>query len=209
VASLEASTRRGSVKAILQPPMRSMTIMIWLIFIGTTLNFYLLSGWIPVLMKGSGWSIAGAAWVTAAFHMGGVVGGVCASLALARGGWSTATIFLGGAALTMAVLAFAQPGAIETVVFIVAAGFCSTGTLNAINGATGGAYPPHLRSTGLGWALGTGRIGSILGPLVGSLAALVNLDRNDRFFVIPVIPLILVMLLAIQLSRQTSRASLR
>lgn len=209
VASPEASTRRGSVKAILQPPMRSMTIMIWLIFIGTTLNFYLLSGWIPVLMKGSGWSIAGAAWVTAAFHMGGVVGGVCASLALARGGWSTATIFLGGAALTMAVLAFAQPGAIETVVFIVAAGFCSTGTLNAINGATGGAYPPHLRSTGLGWALGTGRIGSILGPLVGSLAALVNLDRNDRFFVIPVIPLILVMLLAIQLSRQTSRASLR
>jgi MFS family permease len=206
--SVEA-TQRGSVKAILQPAMRAMTIMIWLVFIGTTLTFYLLAGWIPLLMKGSGWSIAGAAWVTTAFHMGGVIGGVCASLALARGGWSTATVFIGGATLTMVILAFAQPGPIATVVFIIAAGFCTTGTLNAINGATGGAYPPHLRSTGLGWALGTGRIGSILGPLVGSVAALVNLDRNDHFFAIPVIPLILVMLLVIQLSRQTARVPAR
>jgi AAHS family 4-hydroxybenzoate transporter-like MFS transporter len=203
-AGPEATARRGGVSAILQPEMRSMTLMIWLIFIGATLNFYLLSGWIPLLMRGSGWSIAGAAWVTAAFHMGGVVGGVCASLALVRGGWSTATIFIGAGALTMFVLAFAHPGAVETVGFIVAAGFCTTGTLNAINGATGGAYPFHLRSTGLGWALGTGRVGSILGPLVGSLAAVVNLDRNNHFFVIPAIPLIAVMLLAIQLSRQTS-----
>jgi AAHS family 4-hydroxybenzoate transporter-like MFS transporter len=137
--------------------------------------------------------------------MGGVVGGVCASLALERRGWSTVATFIAGAALTMLVLAFANVGAVGTVVFIIIAGFCSTGTLNAINGATGGAYPFHLRSTGLGWALGIGRIGSILGPLVGSLAALVNLDRHNRFFVIPVIPLILVLLLAVQLSRQTAR----
>lgn len=206
-ASVETVIQPGSVRAILQPAMRSMTVMIWLVFIGTTLNFYLLAGWIPLLMKGSGWSIAGAAWITAGFHLGGVIGGVCASLALTRGGWSTAAMFVGGAAVTMVVLAFAQPGAVETVVFIIAAGFCTTGTLNAINGATGGAYPPHLRSTGLGWALGTGRVGSILGPLVGSVAALVNLDQNNRFFVIPVIPLIVVMLLAIQLARQTSRVA--
>ncbi len=203
-ASVEAISRPGSVKAILEPAMRSMTVMIWLVFIGTTLTFYLLAGWIPLLLKGSGWSIAGAAWITAGFHMGGVIGGVCASLALTRGGWSIAAIFIGGAALTMIALAFAKPGAVETVTFIIAAGFCTTGTLNAINGATGGAYPPQLRSTGLGWALGTGRVGSILGPLVGSVAALVNLDQNNRFFVIPVIPLVLVMILAIQLARHTS-----
>jgi AAHS family 4-hydroxybenzoate transporter-like MFS transporter len=203
-ASVEALGRPGSVKAILKPAMRSMTVMIWVVFIGTTLTFYLLAGWIPLLLKGSGWSIAGAAWVTAGFHVGGVIGGVCASLALARGGWSTAAVFIGGAALIMIVLAFAKPGAVETIAFIIAAGFCTTGILNAINGATGGAYPPELRSTGLGWALGTGRVGSILGPLVGSVAALVNLDQNNRFFVIPVIPLVLVMILAIQLARQAA-----
>ena len=203
--SVDGPARRSGVTVILQPPLRSLTIMIWLIFVGVTLNFYLLSGWIPLLMKQSGWSMAGAAWVTSAFHMGGVVGGICASLALVRGGWWTVAAFMAGAAIMMIMLAFAATGAFGNVVLLVISGFCVTGTLNAINGATGGTYPVHLRSTGLGWALGIGRIGSILGPLVGSLAALVDLDRSNHFFVIPVIPLILVMLLAIRLARQTSR----
>lgn len=203
-SGMDESARRAGVTLILAPPLRSLTIIIWLIFVGVTLTFYLLSGWIPLLMRASGWSTAGAAWVTSAFHMGGVVGGICASLALARGGWWAVAAFMAAAMLMMLMLAFVHAGALGTVILIVMAGFCVTGTLNAINGATGGTYPLHLRSTGLGWALGIGRVGSIMGPLVGSLAALVNLDRSSRFFVIPVIPLILVMLLAIRLARQTS-----
>ena len=140
-SGVDGSARHSGVTAILEPPLRSLTIMIWLIFVGVTLNFYLLSGWIPLLMKGSGWSTTGAAWVTSAFHMGGVVGGICASLALARGGWWTVAAFMAGAALMMVVLAFAETGAFGTVVLIVMAGFCVTGTLNAINGAKGVLTP--------------------------------------------------------------------
>lgn len=183
-------------------PLRSTTITIWLICVGVSLNVHLLSSWIPLLMKESGLTTAGAAWVTAAFHLGGVLGGVCASLALARGGWRVVAAFAAGGAVMMAILAVTNTAASGSIALIVAAGFCVTGTQNAVNGSTGGAYPIQHRATGLGWALGIGRLGSITGPLVGALAAVLDWDRDHRFFAIPVIPLVLVMLLAMHQSRR-------
>jgi MFS transporter, AAHS family, 4-hydroxybenzoate transporter len=204
----EGGHRRGSVAAILSPALRSTTITIWLIFVGVLLNVHLLSSWIPLLMKESGLSTAGAAWVTAAFHMGGVLGGVCASLALARGGWRTVAAFAAGAAVTMAILALINTTAAGSIALIVVAGFCMTGTQNAINGSAGGAYPIQHRATGLGWALGIGRLGSIIGPLVGALAAVLDWDRDHRFYAIPVIPLVLVVLLAMRQSCRQSHVSM-
>ncbi len=199
----------GGLRTVLTPPLRSMTMLIWLVFTVVAMNFYLLSGWIPLLMRGSGLSMAGAAWVTTAFHIGGVIGGVCASLALTRGGWRTAAAFMASGALMMTALAFLHTSSYGTILLIVLSGFSVTGSLTAINGATGGAYPAHLRSTGLGWALGMARVGSILGPLVGSLAALLNLDRDNRFFMLPVVPLALVSLAAVQLARHDSRVPMQ
>ncbi|MFL6606318.1 MAG: hypothetical protein ACJ8R9_34010 [Steroidobacteraceae bacterium] len=62
---------RGSVAAILSPGLRSTTITIGLIFVGASLNFHLPPSRIPLPMKESGLSMAGAARATAAFHMGG------------------------------------------------------------------------------------------------------------------------------------------
>ena len=52
---------------------------------------------------------------------------------------------------------------------IFAAGFCIIGGQIAANGLTAGYYPTAVRATGVGRALGMGRIGSIVGPLVGGL----------------------------------------
>jgi AAHS family 4-hydroxybenzoate transporter-like MFS transporter len=49
------------------------------------------------------------------------------------------------------------------------AGFCVLGIQSGINVAGALIYPTSLRANGSGWELGIGRIGSIVGPLVGSL----------------------------------------
>jgi len=52
-------------------------------------------------------------------------------------------------------------------VAIFAAGFCIVGGQIAANALAAGFYPTSVRATGVGWALGIGRVGSIIGPLVG------------------------------------------
>jgi len=52
---------------------------------------------------------------------------------------------------------------------IFAAGFFVVGGQIAANALAAGFYPTSIRATGVGWALGIGRVGSIIGPLVGGI----------------------------------------
>ena len=70
-----------------------------------------------------------------------------------------------------AVGAIGQLGhsAMLVTVAIFVAGFCIVGGQIAANALAAGFYPTSVRATGVGWALGIGRIGSIVGPLVGGI----------------------------------------
>jgi len=69
------------------------------------------------------------------------------------------------------------------VVTIFGAGFCVVGGQIGANALTAESYPTAIRSTGVGWALGIGRIGSIVGPLVGSLLFTLHWDMRHIFIV--------------------------
>ncbi|MEP7006710.1 MAG: MFS transporter [Sphingomonas bacterium] len=202
-----ADVPRGSLAAILAPSIRTTTIVVWLMFMCVALNVHLLASWIPLLMKGSGLSTANAALVTAGYHGGGVLGGIAASLMLRRAGWHIVAIFAAGAALTMLILALMPASTGVTILLIPCAGFFVTGIQNGVNGAASALYPANCRSTGLGWALGVARIGAIIGPMVGTLAAIAGVDHDQRFFLIPAVPLALVLVLAIIVSRRVARTS--
>jgi len=198
-------TRPGAIGTILAPSIRATTIIVWLMFVCVALNIHLLASWIPLLMKGAGHSTAGAAWVTTGFHVGGVLGGIVASLLLRGARWHAVALFAGGATLTLLALALSPAGAGTTILLIACAGFFVTGTQNGINGAASDLYPASCRATGLGWALGVARIGAIMGPMVGTLAAVAGFDRDQRFFLIPAGPLLLVLALALIVSLRVGR----
>ena len=197
-----AAGQRG-VRALLTGRNGPKTIAIWLIFASILMNVYLLSGWIPLLMSDTGYSMADAAWIATAYHGGGVAGGIVASKILPSREWKTVAGFAALSAFTLLTLAVGNWSAALIPAFIIAAGFFVTGTQNAINGAAGDTYDARIRATGLGWALGIGRIGSIAGPLVGSLAVLLGLSQARHFFLIPVLPLLLAAGLAIWLANYT------
>ncbi|MDB5684259.1 MAG: putative aromatic acid transporter [Sphingomonas bacterium] len=198
----------GGVRALLAPANRATSVAIWIIFAAVLMNVYLLSGWIPLLMTDSGLSIADAAWVGTAYHAGGLGGGIIASLILAHRGWRTVTLSASLAACVLLVLTAHNWSREAVILLIVTLGFFVTGTQNAINGAAGATYPAEIRAAGLGWALGLGRLGSIAGPLVGSLAIALGMSQPRQFFAIPILPLLIAAALAFWLGgRRASSAT--
>lgn len=194
----------SGVRAILAPERRAITLAIWACFALVLMIVYLLSGWIPLLVKDQGYSTAAASWIATGSHAGGVVGGIFASLMLSRRSWSVVALFAGLAAVSLAIVALRDWGAVSLSLLLVMVGFFSTGTQNGLNGSGGATYPAGMRATGLGWALGMGRVGSILGPLVGSLALLLGLHDPRSFFILPVAPLLIAAALALWLARRTA-----
>lgn len=189
---------------LLKGRMAPITIGIWVIFAAVLMNVYLLSGWIPQLMADSGFSPTQGALIATAYHAGGVVGGVTASLILRGRGWPVVALFAFAAAGSLGILSLGVGTGMLLGACIVAAGFFVTGTQNAINGAAGISYPVDIRAAGLGWALGLGRVGSIAGPLVGSAAILLGMTQVQHFFALPLIPLIAAGLIALWLRRATA-----
>jgi AAHS family 4-hydroxybenzoate transporter-like MFS transporter len=83
---------------------------------------------------------------------------------------------------------------------IFAAGFCIVGGQIAANALAAGFYPTAVRATGVGWALGIGRVGSILGPLVGG-ALLIAKWSTQAVFMAAAIAALCAALAAFSLGR--------
>jgi AAHS family 4-hydroxybenzoate transporter-like MFS transporter len=144
------------------------TVSLWITYFMGLLVIYLLTGWLPTIMKDAGLPIATAANVTAMFQIGGTVGSVVVGWAMdrARPALVIAAAYLCGGAC---VLALAQMGVLSPALaaLVFCAGFCMSGAQTGLNAYAPGCYPTVARATGVSWMLGVGRFGSILGSAVG------------------------------------------
>lgn len=201
---LSDARKAFGVKAILAPAFRWQTFAIWAIFALVLMVVYLLGGWIPLLIRQQGYSAAMGAWIGTAYLGGGVLGGVIASLLLAKRNWIIVSLFASASALCLVLLAAKSWELPVLAALILLTGGLVTGTQNGLNGSCGATYPASIRAAGLGWALGMGRVGSILGPLFGSIAIATGLESTRHFFLLPVGPLAIAGLLALWLARQKS-----
>lgn len=193
----------GGVRAVVSPQYRARTIAIGTTFALVLMVVYLLTGWIPLLVKDQGYSTEATSWIATASHVGGVAGGVIVSLLLGRRNWSVVALFAALGAATLTVIAMQDWSMVGLVILLIFVGMFVIGTQNGLNGSCGATYPASMRASGLGLALGMGRIGSIAGPLVGSLAILLGLVAPRHFFYLPIIPLLIASGLAIWLARRT------
>jgi AAHS family 4-hydroxybenzoate transporter-like MFS transporter len=192
---------------LVRPPLLATTICIWVLFALVLMTVYLLGGWIPLLLSDAGLSQRHAAYLAAGYHLGGVVGGICASLLLRRLRWPTVAAFAFLGAVALAALAAGVGTGPLLATLIVLAGLGVTGTQNAANGSASSAYPAAIRAAGLGWALGFGRCGSVAGPLVGSWAITLGFEHPNQFFAVAIAPMAVAALIALWLHRLSDAAS--
>jgi MFS transporter, AAHS family, 4-hydroxybenzoate transporter len=145
------------------------TLLLWVVFFMSLLDIYFLALWLPTVLNDLGATVSMAVLIGSMLQIGGVVGTFALGSVIDR--FSFRALALVYLVAVFAVAAIGQFGhsAIPVSIAIFAAGFCVVGGQIAANALTAGYYPTSVRATGVGWALGIGRVGSIIGPLVAGI----------------------------------------
>jgi AAHS family 4-hydroxybenzoate transporter-like MFS transporter len=175
------------VKHLFQRDLVGGTLLLWLAFFMSLLVIYLLSSWLPTLIKSTGVSLKTASIVTAMFQVGGTLGALLLGWLMDRiNPQYVLAVTYASAAVFIAVIGSvaAQPWLVAIAVF--GAGFCISGSQTGANALAASYYPTDCRATGVSWANGVGRIGSVLGSMAGGLMLTLNWDLPTVFAVVAI-----------------------
>ncbi len=167
------------------------------------LDLYLLSNWLPTVLNDLGASVSVAAAVGAMLQVGGVVGTFVLGKLIDRFSFRALAITYLCASMAVAAIGFSGHSIWLAALAIFCAGFCIVGGQIASNALTATYYPTTIRSTGVGWALGIGRIGSIIGPLIGGVV-LSQQAGAEGLFTAAAVPALIACIAAFGLSRLVS-----
>jgi AAHS family 4-hydroxybenzoate transporter-like MFS transporter len=146
----------------------AVTILLWVVNFMNLLNLYFLASWLPTVVRDAGRSASTGVLAGTILQVGGTIGTVGLAWLIGRLGFMPVlTASFAVASVTIALIG--QPGLSIALLFVLVfiAGWCVVGGQPGINALAGTFYPTSLRSTGVGWGLGIGRAGAIVGPVVG------------------------------------------
>jgi AAHS family benzoate transporter-like MFS transporter len=176
-----------SIAKLFRDGRKISTFMLWLAFFCCLLMVYALSSWLPKLMTAAGYGLNSSLAFLVVLNVGAIIGAVA-------GGWLGDRIgiakvlfaYFSCGALALSLLALKAPLPV-LYLLIAIAGAGTIGTQILANACTVQFYPPEVRATGLGWAMGVGRTGAIIGPLLGGVlqASSLPLQANFLIFAIP------------------------
>ena len=168
-----------------------VTLSIGAAFFAAFLVLYLLQNWLPLLMGAKGFSREDAAWIQAAFNLGGAIGAVSLGAMMDRR-WRKPVVVIAWTGMAGALLAlgYMRPVLGEGILVGLAAGVFVTGTQLILYGLASGCYATPLRGTGVGFSVALGRLGSVVGPL--GAAALVAGGKAPVEVLTAVLPVVLI-----------------
>ncbi|WP_247410546.1 MFS transporter [Bradyrhizobium sp. 150] len=182
------------------------TLLLWTVFFTSLLDLYLLSNWLPTVLNDLGVSFSVAAAIGAMLQVGGVIGTFTLGQFIDRFSFRALALVYFCAAFAVAMIGLTGHSTSLVTIAIFAAGFCIVGGQIGSNALTATFYPTAIRSTGVGWALGVGRVGSIVGPLIGGFM-LANQMTAQSLFAIAAVPPLVAAAAALLLARVVPHAS--
>ena len=144
------------------------TVLLWIIYFCSLLNLFLFAYWMPTVLNLIGMTPGQAVFASSLRDFGGIFVVLYLGLAIDRiGPERTLALHYAAGAVFIAMIALvALPYAMLCVVTFLA-GMTIIGSQTGANGACGKLYPARMRTSGLGWALGIGRLGGIAAPVLG------------------------------------------
>lgn len=144
------------------------TLTLWFATLGGFAVLYFVTSWITKLAVMAGLGESDAIWATTVFNLGGFAGGLTIGwLATRRPIGTLIGLFLAAAAVLMMVFSISLPlAAVLLVAFGI--GFALQGGFSGFYSLAAQLYPAEARGSGIGWALGIGRGGSIISPIAGA-----------------------------------------
>jgi MFS transporter, AAHS family, 4-hydroxybenzoate transporter len=169
--TLEPQLAGITVKHLFTDGRATATVLIWLAFIMNLFVLVYLVFWMPTLLRQAGQPLDVAIRVTIFYGIGGIVGGLTMGWVADRIGSLYSVLALGyvGGAVFITIAAFSVHDTSILIPAMFLTGFSINGGQPSLNTISGIYYPTAIRATGIGWALGVGRIGAIVGPIVGGI----------------------------------------
>src|SRR4030088_960018 len=158
-----------------------VTLLLWVVFFMSLLALYFLSNWLPTVLNDLGASVSEAAAIGSMLQVGGVVGTFALGSIIERFLFRALALVYFVAVFAVGAIGQLGHSAVFVTMAIFAAGFCIVGGQIAANALAATFYPTSVRATGVGWALGIGRVGSIIGPLVGGALLIARWSPGSVF----------------------------
>jgi AAHS family 4-hydroxybenzoate transporter-like MFS transporter len=160
------------------------TILLWVLFFVNLLDLYFIQNWLPTIFTDAGVPVQRAIQITTLAMVGGIVAALVTGPLMDRlGPYIILTaLFLGGA-VSVAMIGVAPTSSLTAIMAATfCAGFFVAGAQKSANALAVVFYPTAIRSSGVGWALGIGRIGSIVGPLAAGLFITLGWSHAKLFY---------------------------
>ncbi|MGO4303408.1 MFS transporter [Cupriavidus sp. RAF12] len=183
-----APAARSAIGTVLAPRYRLGSAMLWLTYFMGLVIFYLLTSWMPTLMKDAGFTLQRASFLTALFPLGGGIGTIAAGWFMDR--FNPNKVIAITYALTGVLIYAVGQGTgnqfmLGALIFL--AGTAMNGAQSSMPSLAAGFYPTQGRATGVAWMLGIGRFGGITGALLGAELLRMHLGF-DAIFTLLAIP---------------------
>jgi MFS transporter, AAHS family, 4-hydroxybenzoate transporter len=158
----------SALGSVFQAGRTAGTLLLWFAFALNLAEFYGLQTWLPTILNKQNYELTTIATATSLTTVGGIVAAFVVGPAMDKVAAyaSLVCLYLAGVVF-VALIGFALDGPewlLLTAAFL--AGFCVSGGQKTVIALAAVFYPAPVRSTGVGWALGIGRIGGIAGPLL-------------------------------------------
>ncbi len=186
-----AVSRSVPVGRLFAPGQAFGTAMLWISFFVAFMLLVTNTAWSPILLRAGGMEVARSAIAMAVFNLGSVAGTVVVGWAITRFG--AAAVLPACFVLASAAFIAVGQGAPSPAAVTAAQGLLGVSLGAGSSGLIALAallYPTPIRSTGVGWAMGIGRVGSFLGPLGAGALVAAQLPFATVFLVIGLLALL-------------------
>jgi AAHS family 4-hydroxybenzoate transporter-like MFS transporter len=190
----EIKSSGSPVRQLFAKGFRNGTLLLWCVFFMSLLIVYLMTSWLPTLIHNARMTLTDASRVAALYQIGGTAGALTLGRLMDR---FRPPVVLGisYAAAAPFIISLGQVHGLWLAVFVAGVGFFINGSQIGANAFSAQFYPTESRVTGISWALGVGRLGSIFGAVMGGVLLAANMPLST-LFVLFSIPAVLASLAA-------------
>ncbi|RGE45224.1 MFS transporter [Comamonas testosteroni] len=167
ISQTSASAEKSRVASLLAPGLAPQTLLIWLAFFMVMFGFYFVMSWTPKLLVTAGLSNQQGITGGVLLNVGGIVGTSLIGLLAAKFRLPRVLmlyLLVNAALMCVFVSMLGSLGVAFAMALLI--GVFVNGCVAGLYALTPGIYSVTQRVTGLGWAIGVGRVGAIVSPLV-------------------------------------------
>lgn len=165
--AIHADERKRSVGDIFAKSLIATTVLVTTAYFFHITTFYYILKWVPKIVVDMGFAASSAGNVLVWANVGGALGGAALGLLTQRFGVKQLTIAVLLLSTVMVTIFGRTPADLQRLSFICAcAGFCTNAGIVGLYAILAQAFPTHVRAFGTGFAIGIGRGGSVLAPIV-------------------------------------------